>query len=223
MVASKYFIKFLDRPLSKSPSSLGWVGLSDQVLAKRWHKWCCMICEVSYKKGMLPSSSLSSSLPLGKPTPHPENSEPQERPSWKGTEASLSPDIQHYPGQLCGWANCRPGPPASGLHMTVAWVEILTSTIRETLNRNCRGELLLNHRPGEMLRDDTCCKPRHLGVTCLADTLIKIVNPEIDPKTQRNMLYDEDINIDGFELTNHVEITRHNLKRGKKKSKGIFN
>lgn len=70
-----------------------------------------------------------------------------------------------------------------------------------------------------MLRDDTCFKPRHLGVTCFADTPIKIVNPEIDPKTQRNMLYDEDINIDGFELTNHVEITRHNLKRGEKKSK----
>lgn len=165
---------------------------------------------------MLPPSSLSSSLPLGKPTPRPENSEPQERPSCKGTEASLSPDIQHYPGQLCGWDNCKPYPPASGLHMTMAWVEILTSTIRETLNRNCRGELLLNHWPVETLRDDTCCKPRHLGVTCFADIPIKIVNPEIDPKTQRNMLYDEDINIGGFELTNHVEITRHNLKREKK-------
>lgn len=78
----------------------------------------------------------------------------------EGMEASLSP------GASTTVASPVSEPTASlillpqlGLHMTVAWVEILSSTVREILNQNRGAELLLNHRPVEMVRDDTRFKP----------------------------------------------------------------
>lgn len=59
----------------------------------------------------------------------------------------------------------------------------------------------------ETVRENKRFKPLSLGVICFAEITNTIVNPEINPKTQRNLVYDRDVHIDREEpeLTHDVK------------------
>lgn len=127
-----------------------------------------------------------------------------------------TPSSQHPLGQPCEWAAYKGDPPTSVKPSDdCGLVEILISTLRQTLNQNCKAELLLNSWPMETVWNNKCFKPLSFGVICFAK--ITNSNLEIDPRTQRNLVYDKDTHKgDGGRLyLTTVQITSHNLKKKK--------
>ena len=77
----------------------------------------------------------------------------------------------------------------------------------------------------ETVRGNKRFKPLSLEVICFAEITNTIVNPEINPKTQRNLVYDRDVHMDGEELeltTDVKQLTTAWREKKKKNQKWIF-